>query len=119
MRDDPPTHLRIGAALRLCSARGAFAAILHKGDAERGVIIQKLRRFDGTCRLLTESRDAEGQRAWFAPLGETPDEAAIERYIARAINRDEDAWVIEIEGPADWSPFEDIESISRRSGPAL
>ena len=71
------------------------------------MVLQKLRRFDGLCELRTQSRDMDGDLAWIAAFdGEARGESEADAYISRAIGWDDDLWVIEIESPDGWTPFD-------------
>ena len=94
---DLPTHLLVAAALRRCVSAGKPAYVVRKGAEERGtVIVQVLRRGQGPL-LFTQS--AEG---WMNPLDEKGD---AEAYIARAVKRDPDVWVVEVEDDGGNNPF--------------
>lgn len=92
------TSLWVAAQIRVCDLNLLPAVVRRRGDGEAGAVILKLNRLDGTASILAQTRDAEGRRAWMRATGAAPvpdDEA--ETYIARAIKRDPDLWVVEIE----------------------
>jgi hypothetical protein len=101
------TDLWLRAQMRQCYAKGVAATVLHKGDDVRGLLILKINLLNGRCRLLSQTRDLEGNLAWFAAAKEEelPEDAA-DSYIARAIARDPDLWAVEVESRDGWHPFE-------------
>jgi hypothetical protein len=109
MSDDRlPTSLWVQAGLAQCSGQGISAMVLHKGDPHTGVVLVKIATLDGTCRLLTQQRDMDGQLRWVdaLPKETTPAEADADAYIARSKARDPDLWIIEIEDRAGKNPFQ-------------
>ena len=94
-----PTALWIDALKRRAELAGASAFVVQKGDAERGDVLVKVARLDGTARALTPAMDLDGERIFLDLIlqGIGPDEAGIDEYVARARSRDSDLWVIEIE----------------------
>lgn len=107
MEDDRlPTGLVIQAHLRRCMSEAVPAYVLHKG-APGGTILLKLNQLEAGCRILTQARDAEGRLGWMAAKGDTlMPEAEAGAYIDRAVRRDPDLWVVEIESRRGWHPFE-------------
>lgn len=112
MADDRmPTHLLVGAGLARCSAEGAPAAVLHKGERMSGVLLVKINRLADGVRLLIQQRDLDGMLGWVPALGEASvSEADADAYIARARARDPDLWVVEIEDRAGRNPFDPSEA---------
>jgi hypothetical protein len=108
MADDRlPTHLWIMAHLRRCSAEGIPAVVVRKGDAGGGTVILKLNHLERGCRVLSQMRDLDGALGWLAQLnGALVPEADADAYIARAVARDPDLWVVEIEDRDGRHPFE-------------
>ena len=99
MDDRLPTHLWVSALLRRAQVAGAGAFVLSKGDAERGDVLLKVARLDGTAAAYVPRTDMEGRRVFLdlAAQGIGPDEADVDAYVARARARDGDLWVVEIE----------------------
>ncbi len=96
-----PTQIWVDAGMRAMSAAGVAAYVVRKGDLADGLVLLKISDLAGQCRLLTKQRDAKGALVWTDVLGEdsVPEKTADE-YIARAVQRDPDQWVIEVEDRA-------------------
>lgn len=101
-----PVHLLIDATLQTLTERGVFYYILQRGEKSSGVILLKISDRAGRCTLITQQRDLEGDLNWIAALAEeiVPEKEA-DTYIQRAVQRDPDLWVIEIEDPEMHNPF--------------
>ena len=97
----------IMAHVRRCSADAIPAVVVRKGDSRGGTLVLKLNQFDQGCRVLSQAVDIDGKLGWMAAFsGDLVAEAEADAYIARAIARDPDLWVVEIEHPDGWHPFE-------------
>lgn len=94
-----PTWLWVDALVRRAGIAGASAFVVQKGDAERGSVLVKVARLDGTARVYAPRLGLEGERIFvdLAAQGNGPDESEADAYIQRARARDNDLWVIEIE----------------------
>lgn len=102
-----PTETVVKAHLRLCATQGIGAYILKRGEAIGGLVLLKLSLLDGTSRLLSQTRDLDGNPAWMtAGAGDAMPEDDAQAYIERATGRDPDLWVVEIEHREGWHPFE-------------
>ena len=102
-----PTELWVQAHLRRCSVDATPAALLRRGESERGTVLLKLNQIEAGCRILTQARDLDGRLGWLAALGgKLVPEADADAYIARAVERDPDLWVIEIEDRSGRNPFD-------------
>jgi hypothetical protein len=108
MSDDRlPTGLWIEARLRQLTEAGIPYYIANKGAYASGTVILKLSLLQGNCRLLGQVRDENGALAWMPMLKtEMVAESDADAYIRRAIDRDPDVWVIEIEDRTGTNPFE-------------
>lgn len=107
--DDPrlPVHLWIDAQLRPLNDLGVFYYIHKRGEKNSGIILLKINRLDGFCKLLIQQRDFEGKLGWMNALQvEIVEESKADAYIQRSSLRDPDLWVIEIEDRAMNNPFE-------------
>ena len=95
-----PTGFWVGALVRRVQLGGASAFILQRGDTERGDVLVKVATLDGGARAFVPSMDFETGARVFVDLamrGVGQTEAEIDDYIRRALERDRDLWVIEIE----------------------
>ena len=97
----------IMAHVRRCSAEAIPAVVVRKGDARGGTLVLKLNQFDLGCRVLSQAVDIDGKLGWLAAFsGDLVAEAEADAYVARAVARDPDLWVVEIEHEDGWHPFE-------------
>jgi hypothetical protein len=88
----------IKAHVRACEVQGAQAFIVRHGDDTAGAILIKVNALDGRAMLLEPATTAEGARAWMRVTGPAfVPEAEAEAAMARAIKRDPDLWILEIE----------------------
>lgn len=107
MDDDLPVEVWLMAVLRRCSSAGIPAFVTHRGADGRGTVMVKINAFENGCRVLTQTRDIDGRLCWMDPYeGEAADEAKIDAYLKRAIERDPDVWAVEVEDRQGRNPFE-------------
>lgn len=93
-----PTHLWIEAEIRALTSRGIGVYVTAKGDAGGGLVLQKISNMTGLSRVLVLQRNFDGKLEWVNALdADTVPEKEADDYIRRAIDRDPDLWVIEIE----------------------
>jgi len=105
--DRLPTELWVQAHLRQLGQQAIPTYVVRKGDPRAGLLILKLNLGQPGCRVLSQSRDLDGALAWLpAKGGELLPEADADAYIARAVQRDPDLWVVEIEDREGRHPFE-------------
>lgn len=101
------TRLWVSAHLGRCSAEAVPAFLVRRGDPQGGLVILKLNRLAEGCRVLSQTRDLEGRLAWWPAFeGRSVPESEADAYIERQVGRDPDLWVVEIEHPEGWHPFE-------------
>lgn len=103
-----PTQLWLDGHLATLSAQGVYYYITNKGAEHSGLVLLKLNALDGRIRLIIQQRNfMTGKMEWAAALAEEMvEEPEADAYIQRAISRDPDLWVIEIEDPNLNNPFE-------------
>lgn len=104
-----PTGLWVEIHLRNLEAVGTYYYYIQKGNHASGLLLLKLNSTKGQISLLEQERNFEtGKLEWVNALNEDhPAESAADEYIQRAIARDPDLWVIEVEDPELKNPFED------------
>ena len=91
------TELWVAAHRRVAEAAGVPVTVARRGDRERGTVLLKINRLDGTCEVLTQIRHL-GHLAWSRGTGPAPvPEAEADRYIERQLRFDSALWVIEVE----------------------
>jgi len=105
--DRLPAELWIKAHIKRCIVDGIPATVVHRGEKNSGILILKLNQLDAGVRVLSQTRDMEGAIAWMPALGGAlVAEAEADAYIERAVKRDPDCWVVEIESRDGRHPFE-------------
>ena len=88
----------VKAYLRACEAQGAAVAIVRRGDTDAGAVLLKVNRLDGTAEVLSRATRGDGTRVWLRVTGELPaKETDADAYLARAVSKDPDIWIVEIE----------------------
>jgi GMP synthase (glutamine-hydrolysing) len=99
------TRLWVQAVLRRCDIELITATVARSGDDEAGAVLIKLNRGADGCEIFTQVRDTAGDLAWMRAIrgGPVP-EGEADAYIARAVDIDEDLWVIEVEDRAGRLP---------------
>ena len=88
------TELRVSALIRRAQGAGAFAAVLRRGDADAGALWVIVRQGRDLFRY-TEQIGMGGGREWYkdGPF----DEAEMRLRMNKAVDRDPDIWIAEIE----------------------
>ena len=99
MMERLPTKLWVEALVRRAQVAGAAAFVPQKGDAERGDVLIKVARLDGTAAVYVPSMNMEGERIFIdlRVQGIGPEEATVDTHVRKARDRDPDLWAIEIE----------------------
>ncbi|MBU6476191.1 MAG: DUF1491 family protein [Alphaproteobacteria bacterium] len=107
MTERLPTELLVAGYLRQCAARAIPVYIVHKGAPAAGTVTLRLALRDKSVKILNQSRDMDGNLGWNNPFdSETVDETRADAYIQKAVARDPDVWVIEVESADGRNPFE-------------
>jgi hypothetical protein len=102
------TALRVQAANKVALLNAKSFMVAHKGDAQAGILYVVLYHRDGTCRVLTESRNDDGVLGFRFVVGSEKQSAAAwdaSEYIARQLRYDPDAWVVDLEQDDITLPF--------------
>lgn len=94
------------AEVRRCLGEGIPVVVSRKGERQGGGLLVKLNQLEQGVRVLTQTRDLEGRPAWLPALqGRLVPDAEADEYIARAVRRDPDLWVVEVEDRLGRNPF--------------
>jgi len=102
-----PAELWIKAHIKRCIVDGIPATVVHRGEKNSGTLILKLNQLDAGVKVLNQTRDIDGALAWMPALGgKLVAEVEADAYIERAVKRDPDVWVVEIEDRNGKHPFE-------------
>jgi len=105
--DRLPTHIWVDAHLRRCSVEAVPAVVIHKGEKMGGTIMLKIYQPGIGCRLLSQMRDLDGTLSWYpAHKEDLIDEPEADERIRRAIDRDPELWVVEMETRDGTIPLE-------------
>ncbi len=103
-----PTEIWVQAHLRRCSREAIPVYVLRRGDPGGGTLLVKINRIELGWTLLTQMRDLEGRLGWMPALeGAAGSEQDAGAYIERAVRRDPDLWVVEIEDRKGRNPFDE------------
>lgn len=105
--DRLPTALWVDAHLRQLALDAVPYYVVNKGAFASGTVLLKLNGLENGCLLLQQQRDLDGIMGWMALYdGKKLAEEKADEYISRAVDRDPDLWVIEIEDRGLKNPFE-------------
>lgn len=104
-----PTGLLVEAVLATLTKRAVPYYFVQKGNHASGLLLVKLNGLSGQVRLLGQQRDfMEDKLVWSAAMDqEMVEESAADAYIQRAMMRDPDLWILEIEDENMINPFEE------------
>lgn len=105
-----PTEIWLMAQLRRIEGQGGFYYVQQRGSDLSGTILIKIRQ-GRHIKIFQQNRDFNGVLGWIPlrPKGSDTwvvEESWADAYIQRAIDRDPDLWVVEIETMNDDFPLE-------------
>lgn len=102
-----PTALWVEGHLNVLTQRAVPFYFVQKGNNASGLLLLKLNGMKGAVKLLMQERDfLEDKLTWVNALDEEMvEEKRADDYIQRAIARDPDLWVLEIEDETLENPF--------------
>jgi hypothetical protein len=93
-----PAHVEASALMRRVQADGGFAAVLHKGDPERGAVSLLLRRRGEFFGLLERVMGPGFAYVWqLSRSDEELSSRGIEDLVASKRRFDADSWLIELD----------------------
>lgn len=84
--------------IRRAETDGGFAAVLRKGDPERGALLIVVRSRGGYVTCLERSLAADGRYRWeqVGPTESDPGEKLAE-FLQKRVSFDQDLWLIELD----------------------
>lgn len=92
------SSVEASSLIRRAQADGDFAAVLHKGDPERGALVIVVRDRGVFVTCLERSLAADGRYRWRATGPETSESAEdLTEFLARRVEFDRDSWLIELD----------------------
>jgi hypothetical protein len=92
------SDLWVAAQVRLCDRFTIPAVVVRKGDPDSGAILVRVENAERKVVVWTQVTNLDGERGWMRGTGAEPvsfEEA--ESYVKRAIERDYDIWILDIE----------------------
>lgn len=101
------TEIWVQAGIRQCQSRGLGVYVMNKGAEYSGTVIVKINTLTDGCHVYSQIRDMDGNLGWMPAFDNgAVEERMADDYIRRAVSRDPDVWVVEIEDPSGEMPFE-------------
>lgn len=93
-----PAHLEVAGILRRVAAEGDFAAIMKKGDPDRGSLLLFVSSRGVHVGCLERVLALSGRYRWQSVgPGESASSADLAEFLARRTRFDEDLWAIELD----------------------
>jgi hypothetical protein len=94
MAERLPAHVEVAAIMRRAEVGGGFAAVLRKGDPDRGTLILVLQQRGETRGILERELGASFSYEWvFKPAGSE----SVSEFVASRERFDTDFWLIELD----------------------
>ena len=98
MQDRLPAHVEATAIMRRVQAEGGFAAVLKKGDPDRGALTLIIRDRGEFKGLLEREMAADFNYRWaLSRAGERLESEELNQIIAAKQRFDADFWLIELD----------------------
>jgi hypothetical protein len=93
-----PAHLEVAGILRRIESAGDFAAVLKKGDPDRGSILLIVSSRGGHRACLERMLTMDGSYRWQAVgPSESSSSSEIREFLEKRARFDEDSWAIELD----------------------
>jgi hypothetical protein len=93
-----PAHVEAAGLLRRVAAEGGFAAVIRKGDSERGTLLLLISSRGRHVACLERMLSVDGSYRWQA-VGPAESASSIDvtDFVSRRARFDEDMWAIELD----------------------
>jgi hypothetical protein len=93
-----PTHVEAGAIVRRAESAGDFAAIVRKGDRERGSLMLFISSRGRHVAVLERVLDLDGQYRWRrAGPEDSAGSIEVSDFLGKRARFDDDLWAIELD----------------------
>jgi hypothetical protein len=93
-----PTHVEVAGILRRAAADGDFAAVIRRGDPDRGSLLILVGSRGRHVASLERMPSLDGDYRWQASgPGENASPQEVAAFLAKRARFDEDSWVIELD----------------------
>jgi hypothetical protein len=98
MTERLPAHLEAASLIRRVQAEGGFAAVLRKGDPDRGALTLIVRKKGELRGFLERELGANFVYSWsFKRLDAQPEGDSVANLVAQKERFDPDFWLIELD----------------------
>ena len=98
MTERLPAHIEAAALIRRAQTGGGFAAVLRKGDPDRGILTLILREKGELRGILERELGPDFAYGWsFKPLAPDADRDSVASIVAGKERFDPDFWLIELD----------------------
>ena len=99
----------VSAALRYAATELIDCVLIRRGDNDAGAILLHIDALDGRHKLLARTLDFDGNYSWRSIMSGTDegwvDANAVETRLARELEMDSDAFVLEVADAKARNPF--------------
>ena len=98
MSGDLPARLEVAGLVRRAQAAGDFAAVIRKGDPDRGALLLLVSSRGVHRACLERALTLDGRYQWrTVGPAESASSAEIAEFLAQRARFDEDSWAIELD----------------------
>ena len=99
MAERLPAHLEAAAIIRRVQAQGGFAAVLRKGDPDRGALALLVHERGRFKAVLERAMGADFEYRWALTESEESlgSQEGLDRFVAARTRFDADFWLIELD----------------------
>lgn len=92
-----PTALEAAGLVRSVEAQGGYAAVLRRGDAERGALILFISSRGLPVARLERILGLDGEYQWVQAAADEGESAKVAKFLAKRARFDADFWALELD----------------------
>lgn len=98
MDDRLPTSVIVQGLMRHADSQGGFAAVIARGDPQRGSILVILAEKGRKARIMERLLQPDGRYRWEDAIGlGGQNDEELEKFLARRQKYDSDLWILELD----------------------